>query len=422
MVVGDYKGKVYGEGLDERLSWANKKIDFKEMLYTIAFCFFFAPEPYAVKKPVLLAWRMMICIVSMVAIISYLRRKRMSGHWVSLTLFVLFYYLLSSFVNKSDTNWILVLFYSVDVIGFITVLDYCLYYDFERSLRAFIAAGIIMCGVHYVTFLLYRDVPFGMRNAELSAVKYRLEDGIWFFLKHDNGSVFYFIPVLSALWYYVCEYRRLHRTALICSALTLYMYWSQWSVAAMILSTVLICLYLYIYYSKEQVVIPIPSFRMSVLIGFAVCGLLVYGVINPNRFIYWFSSTVNRDVTFSGRSIIWPRAIEAIRTSPVFGLGCESDALTILRIGINHTHNMILQVLYTGGIVTMIPLLFGLLHCEVQTSTKSKFLSKGQMCLSLSALFIIILSSVDWYLYLPVQFASFIIYRNSRLRMSESSS
>lgn len=390
----------------------NLREDAPNLFSIIGFACYFAPEPYAVSKLVLFVWRLAICIVSAIALYNYLRYRRITLRWLSLVSAVVSYYLLSSFINRLHANWLLITFYTIDVIGFITLLDYGLSEDFETTLKSFIIAGIIMCGVHYITFLMYRNIPFGMRYAEMSAVKYRMEDGIWFFLKHDNGSVFYFLPVLGAMWYYVCEYGALAKTTFICTALTLYMYWSQWSVAAMLVSTLMTILCTALYFDRSFKVFPLLSYRTSLIIGICTSAFVVHAVSNPGEYLYWFSNLVQRSVAFSGRGIIWPRAIEVIKSSPIIGIGCESDATTIMRLTSNHAHNMLLQILYTGGIVTFFLMAVGVFK---NNGTKgSRVISRGQACLNVTVLAVLIAASVDWYLYLPVQFATYIIHYNSQ--------
>ena len=375
------------------------------MLHVVAYACYFTPEPYAVSRTVLIVWRFVIALVSAVSLYRFARNTKITLHWVLFTASVLSYYILSSILKQSDTNWLLVCFYCVSIIGYITLLECDFSNNYQDSLRAFIIAGVIMCGVHYVTFLLYRNVPFGMRYAEMIRVKTRYEEGIWFFLKHDNGSVFYFIPVMTALWYYVCEYSGFRRTAVIFSLLTLYMYWSQWSVAAMIAFTLLVCLCVLIYlgYIKRT----LPTYNLSLIIGIFACLSIIRFVTNPGDYTYAFSRIVNRSVTFSGRGLIWPRAINEIRKSLIIGLGCESDTMTILRIGTNHTHNLILQLAYTGGLLSLFLYVMALFSCNRRDMHGS---AKGQLCLRVSALLVLLVSSVDWYFYLPVQFTVFVMY------------
>lgn len=398
----------YGERIKKK-SRRENRINLFEI---IAYACYFAPEPYAVSRSILFGWRLLICITSTYAIYSYIRYKKLSIRWLCLVFSVLAYYLLSSFIKEANPNWLLIGFYTIDVIGFITLLDYRLSNDFEQSLKSFILAGIIMCGVHYITFLMYRDVPFGMRHAEMSALKYQMEDGIWFFLKHDNGSVFYFIPVLSAMWYSVCEFNKFKTATLICSALTLYMYWSQWSVAAMIVTTFMVVCSAMIYLRHNTKPLLYPKYKTLLLTGLCICVLVIYIVSSPSDYLLWFSNLVKRSTSFSGRAIIWPRAIEVIKSSPIIGIGCEPDVTTILRLGNNHCHNMILQILYTGGFITFVLMVVGLFLCDGSRRTKS--ITKGQSCISIAMLSLLVASSVDWYLYLPVQFAIYLIHYNSQ--------
>lgn len=61
---------------------------------------------------------------------------------------------------------------------------------------------------------------------------------------------------------------------------------------------------------------------------------------------------LNRDLTFSSRTYIWERAIDAIASNPIFGYGVEETFLTKIRFGgFSTPHNFALAELFYGGVI-----------------------------------------------------------------------
>lgn len=62
-------------------------------------------------------------------------------------------------------------------------------------------------------------------------------------------------------------------------------------------------------------------------------------------------------MTFTGRTRIWDNAIEFIKARFIIGYGKETGAVIASKLGdikFTHAHNTILDVLYKGGIVSLI--------------------------------------------------------------------
>ena len=384
-----------------------RRITVSDVLLLIGFASYYMPERYAVSNRVLMAWRIIVCIVSVVSLFCFAVRAKITLRWTLINASLWLYYLVSTIVNQSDGRMDLGLFYVVCVGGFVTLWEYVLATDFERGLRAFLIASIIMCSVHYATFLIYRDIPGGMRGIYAGAAREALERGTWFFFKHDNGSAFYFLPALTGLWYYVYSYGRMKRTTVLFSVLTLYMYWYQWSVAAMVVFTAGIGCYILISLEDKFGFLRWLRYRRALFLGTTICGLVVVLVCGGFE-IPALVGTLSKSASLAARDRIWTYALRYIGESPIFGVGFEQDSTSILKMGYNHCHNMFLQLLYTGGIASLALMMMGLLRFGTKAS---KQFTKAQNVASISILLFFILASFDWYLYIPIPFTLF--YLNS---------
>jgi len=70
--------------------------------------------------------------------------------------------------------------------------------------------------------------------------------------------------------------------------------------------------------------------------------------------------SLNRDVTFTGRTYVWKAALAWWQKSPIWGWGIENDLVILRKIGVTgdtafiKCHNLCVDLLYSGGIVTLI--------------------------------------------------------------------
>ena len=69
---------------------------------------------------------------------------------------------------------------------------------------------------------------------------------------------------------------------------------------------------------------------------------------------------LKRNVTFTGRTFVWRAALDWVKKSPIFGWGIEDDWTIFSKIGVTgdkafiKCHNIFVDVLYSGGVITFI--------------------------------------------------------------------
>ena len=96
--------------------------------------------------------------------------------------------------------------------------------------------------------------------------------------------------------------------------------------------------------------------------GVAVSAFASFGIIFFNlqtKFSFIVENILGKDLTFSGRSIIWKKSIEMVRAKPFFGFGYLTSSEYTYFLGNNHPHNYYLYILTMGGIVLFALLLLG---------------------------------------------------------------
>ena len=66
-------------------------------------------------------------------------------------------------------------------------------------------------------------------------------------------------------------------------------------------------------------------------------------------------NTLHRDMTFSGRTVIWDTVIPVIAANPFLGRGLNSQIPVAWNVGyVTHTHDYFLDLLYKGGIAALL--------------------------------------------------------------------
>lgn len=118
-------------------------------------------------------------------------------------------------------------------------------------------------------------------------------------------------------------------------------------------------------------------FILFALIGFfpKILNIYLYLILNigyffaviimrvQNAFAFIIVDMLGRDLTFTGRTSIWDKALDAFSKSPIFGVGeISSDASRTL-IGATNAHNYYLDLMYKNGIIGFVLFLIILIIC-----------------------------------------------------------
>ena len=387
-----------------RVKWSKEsrysmKYGLSLFIPALSIAVFFLPANYAVSGRVYTIWQSIAAIVSIYYILVYVTRCRITLRWVLASLFFVQYYLISSILSRADGSIISDLFFTGLSIGFISMIEFGLNKDRELWVLAFVVGGSLLCAVHYYTYLRYGNVIGGMRSGY---VEYRYGHATtqhWFFFTHDNGSLFYFLPVLACTWYYAItkHSRRMLLYACLLSAVTELMYIKLWSVSAMVTIALFLVATLYIIIRSPHRYIFGMSPRRAVLLGFSIPVFLVLFGSNQS-FTELF---MQFGKSLGSRTLIWTRSLQAISENLVLGNGVELGITTTMRIGINHCHNIVLQILYASG---LIGILIVLLFVLVAIPTNRHLASSADYIILISIFVLQLASSFDWYVYMIPQY------------------
>ena len=346
------------------------------IILSFAFLTFFIPQSYAVPAIIYKLWRYLRFFVSISAFGLYLLRY--SDRWPFRVIFVSLFYvwlfaiepIITSYGQFSKMNMIA-------CIGFIFLLEY----SFKRLhkevvVRSFIYAGLLASIMHFLSFILYADVEGGMRHGEIL----KTGRGIivtrqnWYFLTYDNYSIVYFLPVASLLLCYAHYYKK--RAYILYwgyVGFILFMYISKTAVTAMVamLLFVFIALYYIIRYFKKifkKMKLKINYFT-AILSGVIITIIAIS--VTGGDLAETIGTYFGKSASFSGRDKIWAKSLKLIAESPLIGYGKEPELVVLRKIGQTHCHNIILELLYEGGIIGFV--LFGIMIYLFRPKQKDTF-------------------------------------------------
>ena len=177
--------------------------------------------------------------------------------------------------------------------------------------------------------------------------------GVWvcWFLGEDNNAYFYYILVSTLAMLY-CHYvsKRITFLALM-DWLSAFIFVFHNDIATGIVCQLIWLILVVAYQFKWLRKLLKAQYALYImLVGFVAL------VISRNLILAPVVEALGRDITLSGRTIVWDRTIELILKKPIFGYGvCNGDvyAEMIGRSGTTMAHDWILNLGFAGGVVAV---------------------------------------------------------------------
>lgn len=320
-----------------------------------------------------------LVIASMVIITLYLFNRKLS----KIILVIISYTIaltISTVINSGD--YFSLLKNTIRIISHCMLFELGTKYSIKDLLKSLVFVLGIECAINSITILKF---PNGLYDP--------LGNATWaeshcFFLGYDNANVMYLLPFLCAFLIYA-TYKKYNRIAKIAVVLlfsaTVYI---TWAAATVVSITIFILLVVMSEYRMQFKVLKYKYFIAAILIVFFA--LVVFRLQNLLKPI--IVDLLGKDLTLSGRTRVWDRAIGYIAHHPIFGMGEMSSEENYLLLGVPHAHSFFLRVQFEAGIIGSACILAIL----ILVGKAQKGLSKNKYCFFMSAtvfcLFIIMLT------------------------------
>ena len=71
-----------------------------------------------------------------------------------------------------------------------------------------------------------------------------------------------------------------------------------------------------------------------------------------NYYANFIENVLEKDVTFTNRTVLWDYGLLVLYNNPLFGIGYNSASkLSSSMLGVMHMHNLFMNILYMGGFI-----------------------------------------------------------------------
>ena len=226
---------------------------------------------------------------------------------------------------------------TVQIFAFSMIIEYLMKKDVKTFFKAITIILVLLVSCNLATILCkpegfmvgyLKEWLFGTKNNHFSIVLPTLSISYIYFkyIKQNKYNIMYIIlSVISILTIFI-----MNSATSIVSIIFFYMY--------------------FVFINKKKNKIDMRKLTIVYIIIFI--GVIVFQI--QNNFSFIIENLLHKDLTFTGRTDIWSRAIRFIEKSPIIGYGNESNLVRTFKFSSKssvHCHNMILETFYQGGIL-----------------------------------------------------------------------
>lgn len=311
-------------------------------------------------------------------------------------------FVLSTIINDGRIWWGIV--QAISVIALSALMDMTLRLNKKECLKGFcIAMGLMAFATVCTMFIFY---PNGMYTAVFEHdVK-----GLWhipetsnYLWGFDNSSIFKFIPVLIIFMLNTDLNNKKSRiiTFVLILITTLAFLYVRSITAA------LVCLLILLYYLilfRRGKTLRIINYRNCIILVSIIFVLLV-GVNKNLSILQYIANKTDKVVSLNYRFKIWDNTIEDFKKNWVIGSGFEERLVTAEKLGIDHPHNIFLDIIYKGG--TIAGIIFVLLLITIGRKMMKNKGSLEANVVTIGLLAFLCVAQMDYY---NEQYLFFLLY------------
>lgn len=354
------------------------------LFFVIFICFFpyLKPADYCLNSSFITLFKYWLHFTQLISIFIIIKTSKISKSTILYILFqgsILFSTVLNS--NYGDLSSSIYLF--INNCSFFILFDYFLKrYNYKTVKYLLWIYGTLQI-INIITMFLY--YPNGMYIDALN-------DSNYYFLEHDNGSFFFALPII--LLSFIYSYNKHGKISFLTYCflfINIIGYLYVWSTMAF---CCLMLIFLVALFANNKFINKmITSKKIWILLICFVVGIVFFNI--QDYFSILVKNVFNKDLTLSGRTLIWQKAIGYIKDKILFGYGQEMSNVRMMRFGISHVHNIFLQLLYNGGIVSLF--IYILLYLKMFKSIKKNSNKHILLILNLFLIIYFIASIFDFY-------------------------
>lgn len=229
----------------------------------------------------------------------------------------------------------------------ISVIGPCLYVQvmFEKNkwkeMLSYISAILsVLCIINLVTVILY---PYGIVKEAMDS-----NGNEQFFLGIENRFSFFYLPLLGIQAIYTLATKgkiELYVWLMgLINTLVLVYFWALGGMLAMLLLMIFLLCFNMVNFGKLLKVYVMAFF---ILIGnyLLVIERIMY------KYEHFFTVTLDKDVTMSGRTFLWDYGLLSFSEHPILGVGYVDTRYLGRFLDVAHMHNLMMNILFTSGLL-----------------------------------------------------------------------
>ncbi len=316
-----------------------------DLLYIVLlfFCFFpyLQPASYCLNPFFQSVFNYWLKGSWLIAIIILILKKNINKTSLILIVFQAVF-VLSTFLNKEYGSFQDSIYLFLNNFSIIVLSNYF----FQKNKDAFLKYLSILFGIlillNIISFFIY--YPNGMFIDAIG-------DRNYYFLEHDNGSFFYAFTVIFLL--IANSLNKNNKISIGCYIFIIINFIAYFYIKSTVAYVSLFLLLIALLFSNNKILNRVVNSKIPfICLAILTSSLLIfnfYGNITSSILGFF-----QKDITMSGRTIIWKKSIEFIEKKPILGYGQELFKVRLAKFGISHVHNIFLQILYNGGLIALI--------------------------------------------------------------------
>lgn len=266
--------------------------------------------------------------------------------------------------------------------------------DFNAYLKATMFLMVCLCLVHLLIIIIFPDGLYedrlgyragnflmGQKNV---ALPYLLVACVTaFFYGYYSGNKFIEITVYS-----LC---------IVSSVLVR-------SSTSMVGLTLLVALFIFVRLGMKFKIYPLLAVNVIIFTIFVVFRMRIPIIT------YFIENLLHKNVTLTGRDVIWNMSLEFIKKRPVLGYGVQSNLARFGTFGLRwnlYAHNQVLQELFDGGVVQLFLYVLFIIMISIKLNRDSDLITSQAMIVTLFVLNIMFITEgyANKYLYLVYYYA-----------------
>lgn len=333
------------------------KINYKTIFIGFIFLVFFQPKVFTEIHSINIIWKLVQYALYVYIILVYLWRGKIS----KIVLFqgiLLFSYVFSVILNGGSLNRV----FKIQLFS-ITFTMYCELIIIMYKERFIYILNYVLSILIYINFMCLFIFPNGIFNNGIDRIN---------FLAIDNGLINFIMPAvaISIIASYL-KYNKMTNSCkiFICvSVITIVKVWAATSLVALIFMLFVIFILTQI---KKNYLLTLKNY-------FIVYFIILIQIIFANSFNFirvLIEQFLKKDMTFTGRDVIWRDSILLLKDHLILGVGIREKGFLVELSGYgayaNHSHNAILEVLLSGGVIGL-AILFYIVYMAMRRIEVSK--------------------------------------------------